>query len=264
MEIHVSKASHRRIKPFRDLYRREMDCQIVHDSWHERGFTQSYLIRVDHQVLGYGSVGGVGKDPKNIVKEFFLHEANGYSPETLFMHFVGASGARRIEAQTNDRLLSQMLNAMAEDVEHPTRLFEDGHTPDVVLPGATFRKIRRPERRRVFNHEVEPVGDWVVELDGEIVATGGLMFHYNPPYSDVYMEVAAPWRRRGIGAFLVHQLKQLSYEMQKVPAARCSESNVASKRTLEKAGMVQCGWIAEGNLRPDSRPGNDPSMLKDV
>lgn len=29
----------------RDEYRREMACPIVHDSWHARGFTDSYLLR---------------------------------------------------------------------------------------------------------------------------------------------------------------------------------------------------------------------------
>lgn len=248
MVIRVSRASRRNLRPLRELYRKAMACQIVHDSWHERGFARSYLIRVDGDVAAYGSVGGVG-DPKDIVKEFHPVEADRHDAGMLFRHLVDASGARRIEAQTNDRLLAHLLVEFAEDLEQHTRLFADDHPTSLVLEGATFRPIHRAERGNVFRHESEPVGDWVIDVGGEIVATGGLMFHYNPPYSDIYMEVAGPWRRRGVGAFLVQQLKQVSHGMHKIPAARCGAANIASYRTLERAGMVQCGWIVTGNLR---------------
>ena len=51
------------ILTMRAEYRREMDCQIVHDSWHARGFTNSYLLRVDGEIVGYGSVGGEPGEP---------------------------------------------------------------------------------------------------------------------------------------------------------------------------------------------------------
>ena len=60
MVIDVEPASPRRLLKLREQYREEMSCQIVHDSWHERGFLRSYLISVDGEVVGYGSVGGVG------------------------------------------------------------------------------------------------------------------------------------------------------------------------------------------------------------
>ena len=38
---------------------------------------------------------------------------------------------------------------------------------------------------------------WLVESGGAVVAVGGLLFHYNVPYGDMFMEVAEPYRRRG-------------------------------------------------------------------
>jgi len=29
----------------------------------------------------------------------------------------------------------------------------------------------------------------VVEVEGEVAATGGILFHYNRPYGDIYLEV---------------------------------------------------------------------------
>jgi GNAT superfamily N-acetyltransferase len=249
MLIEVRQASLRKVGALRDQYRAEMACQIVHDSWHERGFLQSYLITVSDGVVGYGSVGGVGNEPKDLVKEFWLEPDSRPDAQILFRALVAASGAKRIEAQTNDRLLTQMLLDSVETVERDRILFEDAVTTRHVVPDMTFRRIGRRERKAVFHHEVEPVGDWMVEMDGKIVATGGLMFHYNPPYSDIFMEVAAPARRRGVGAFLVQELKRVSYEMGKTPAARCNADNAASRRTLERAGMASCAWIIGGRIR---------------
>jgi hypothetical protein len=47
MTIELSPVALPEILALRDLYRREMNCQIVHDSYHQRGFTDSYLIRID-------------------------------------------------------------------------------------------------------------------------------------------------------------------------------------------------------------------------
>lgn len=248
MGVTISKIPLRKILPLRDLYRKEMNCQIVHDSWHERGFTQSYLISVDGRVAGYGSVGGTGDEPRDLVKEFFLHPRDRGAAENLFREFVAASGARRIEAQTNDLLLTLMLLDSVETVERDRILFADAFPTAHRIPHAQFRPITRRERSRVFSHELEPVGDWVIEVEGEVAATGGLMFHYNPPYADIYLEVAAPWRRRGFGRFLVQELKRVSYEINKVPAARGSATNLASRRTLQGAGMRPCAWIIGGYI----------------
>jgi GNAT superfamily N-acetyltransferase len=70
----------------------------------------------------------------------------------------------------------------------------------------------------------------------DTVATGGLMFHYNVPYTDIYMDVAEPFRRRGFGSYLVQELKRLAYELGSIPCARCDPSNIGSRKTLQKAG----------------------------
>ena len=82
---------------------------------------------------------------------------------------------------------------------------------------------------------------------GVAVATGGVLFHYNPPYGDIFMEVHESYRQRGFGSYMVQELKRICYEMGKTPAARCNVSNVASRRTMEKAGLLPCGRILLGD-----------------
>ena len=88
----------------------------------------------------------------------------------------------------------------------------------------------------------------MIESDGIAVATGGALFHYNPPYGDLFMEVHESYRRHGFGSYLVQELKRICYEMGKTPAARCNVSNAASRKTLQKAGMLPCCRLLVGEV----------------
>jgi len=232
----------------REEYRREMACQIVHDSWHARGFTTSYLLRLDGEVAGYGSVGGAPRDPGDTLKELYLLPRFRGSALPVVRELIGASGARTIEAQTNDALLLLMLLDCAVEVTSPTILFADGLTTRLDAGGTEFRRLTDAEREGAFPHTHEEAGEYGLVCDGAIVATGGLTFHYNPPYADLYMEVAAPYQRRGLGSYLVQELKRVCYKLGCVPAARCSDGNAASRRTLQRAGMFPCGRIVRGTI----------------
>ena len=43
-------------------------------------------------------------------------------------------------------------------------------------------------------------------------------------------------------------LKRIAYEIGKKPAARCNVANVASRSTLQKAGLLPCGRILVGDV----------------
>lgn len=248
VQLDVSAVRLDAILGLREVYRREMNCQIVHDSWHTRGFTQSYLFRVADQVVGYGAIGSSQGAPKTIVKEFFLVPDHRHHALPIFRRFLAVGGAVTIEAQTNDALLFDMLDQCAVAVSSDTILFSDAVVTNLLAPGATLRPVTKRDRLRMFSHTQEPVGDWGLEVDSRIVATGGLLFHYNPPYGDIYMEVAAPFRRLGYGSYLVQELKRISREGGHIPAARTGQDNTGSQRTLQRAGMTPCGRIVTGRL----------------
>lgn len=246
MKIDVSLVLLEAILNLRDLYRQEMNCQIVHDSLHERGFTDSYLLRVNGQVAGYGCVTGGKATRKGVIKEFYVLPVHRAVALPLFRRFAAASQARRVEAQTNDILLTLMLFDCAGRIKSETILFHDAFTTRLSVPGITFRRVAEADKGRIFPHEREPVGDWMIEADRQVAATGGIYFHYNIPYGDLFMEVAQPFRRRGYGSYLVQELKRICYEMGRIPAARCQVSNVASRATLQRAGLLPCARILSG------------------
>lgn len=238
------------VREFRNEYRWELDCQIVHDSWHERGFTDLYLLLLDGDTAGYGAIGGAPGEPRTILKELWtIPERRRALPE-LARELIAAGGAETIEAQTNDSLLYPLVARFARDVTSDTLLFADGIGAPLAppAPGLMFRPLTDAERASAFAHTSEPVGTHGLLLDGRVVATGGWFTHYNPPYADLYMEVEETQRRRGFASFLLQELKRVARAEGYAPAARCNERNVASRGALEKAGMTLCGRIVRGRL----------------
>jgi GNAT superfamily N-acetyltransferase len=231
-----------------------MRCQIVCDSFHGRpGWTQEYWLLLDDQRAGYGSVVLAGPwegDPTMF--EFYVLPTYRSRVFELFELLLAASRVRKIHAQSNDPLLTPMLHTYCGEVTSEAILFRDGRATSLAPPEGVFREATDSDAtdatRRAGGLEVS-TSEWLVECDGQIVGKGGILFHYNRPYGDIYMEVAEPCRRRGLGAYLVQELKRVCYEQGNVPAARCNRDNVASRRTLQKAGFVPCGHRLNGHVR---------------
>jgi GNAT superfamily N-acetyltransferase len=246
MSIEATNVPVEEILPFRELYRREMNAQIRHDSFPRRGFSDAYLLRIGGRTAGYGLV--ANRHYPGHVHEFYVLPAHRASALPLFREFLEASGATYVMAQTNDRLLTMLLYDCAENITSDAIMFEDAFTTHLACPEGVLRRTTEADLAHFQEEALEAVPDWVIESAGAIIANGGALFHYNPPFADLFMEVAETHRRRGLGSYLVQELKRICYEMGKVPAARCSVSNVASRKTLEKAGMLPCARVLIGEV----------------
>ena len=118
----------------------------------------------------------------------------------------------------------------------------------MVIRGARLREVTGGDAAEIAAQKLDDGAEWLLELDGRVVGTGGILYHYNRPYGDLYMAVAEPLRRRGLGAVLVQELKRLCYEGGSVPAARCNVDNAASRLTLQRAGFSPCGNRVTGTM----------------
>src|SRR5262249_587758 len=152
----------------------------------------------------------------------------------LFIALLTSSGATVIETQSNDPLLTVMLHAFAPTASSESILFHDRLTTAHALPGALFRRAGQEDASQIAQHELASEANWLVEVGGGVGGGGDILFHYNRPYGDVYMKVAEPFRKRGVGTYLVQELKRVCYEGGSVPAARCNPKNIASRKTLQK------------------------------
>jgi len=241
------------IQLFRDEYRREMNCQIVHDSLHVRpGWTVPYRVAADGEPAGYGSVAVAGpwKD-KPTIFEFYVLPAYRHRAFELFESFLATSDARFFEVQTNETILPVMLHAFGRDFATEKIVFEDGLTTHHPAGGSVLQPITSEPEILAALKRRGGGGEWRLEVDGTAVAEGGFLFHYNEPYADVYMEVNEAYRRRGYGTYLVQELKRKCRELGAVPCARCNPDNVASRKTLQKAGFIPCAAIITASIPRD-------------
>jgi RimJ/RimL family protein N-acetyltransferase len=240
--VEVRKTSLEEILPLRQLFLQENNFQIRYNACHERGWTDSYVLTLQDIRIGYGSIKGKENlRDRNALFEFYLLPTFRNRSSQIFSTLLHASRASFIESQTNDVLLSSMLYEFADQFESKVILFEDHSTTCQVMEAVVFRP--RQENESVYEHQSEPEGDWVLEYRKEIVATGGFLLHYNIPFADLYMEVKPDHRGKGLGTFLLQELKRQCYLSGRVPAARCNIENLASKAALLKAGFRIAGYM---------------------
>lgn len=238
------------IAPWRDMYRHEMNCQIIHDDIHARnGWTEEYALRAGDAVVGYGSVAVAGPwKEKPTIYEFFVAPNFRNCAFELFEVLRRKSGAKFMEVQSNSTLLFVMLHTFATNVVTESILFRDEMKTELAVDGAKFRKVEKGDAEAVKEYGLDDSAEWGVEMEGKLVAAGDILYHYNRPYGDIYMKVAEPFRQRGLGSFLVQELKRVCYEGGSIPGARCNPKNVASRKTLQRAGFVPFGHILDGVL----------------
>lgn len=235
------------IQPLRALYLQEQNCQIRYDACHTRGWADAYHVQVGDSIVGYGATKCLNSTrDRDTLFEFYLCPAYRAWTVASARALVEHASLSWIECQSQDSELARLVLEFSSRITSDTILFADHHTTSIAFPNALVRL--RSEGDQIFEHEMEPVGDFVMELHGDIVATGGFMLYYNMPFSDVYMEVRRDQRRRGIGAYFVQELKRLSYEAGRVPAARCGRTNRASLATLLRAGFSVSGHILCGEI----------------
>ena len=249
MTVEVRRAAADEVLPMRDLYRQEMNCQVRYDSMIGRGLADAYLILVGGRVAGYGAMLN-RYDPGRLMEFYALPQRRGEAL-AMFKALLLASGATAIAAQTNDPGMLMMLYDCGRNIATESILFHDAFRSDLPCPGGVFRRGAAGDRPSPD----EPAPQWVIEEGGAIVADGGFLTHYNPPYADIYMSVTESARRRGLGSYLVQEVKRACYEAGRRPAARCDVANRASRRTLEKAGLLPCGRVLVGEVAPEAGAG---------
>ena len=248
MALHVTKVSLEEILHLRILFLQENNFQIRYNACHERGWTDSYIVIYNSEKIGYGSIkGNENITDRDTVFEFYIIPSFRKLASTAFSELMHISKVGFIECQSNDFLLTTLLYEYGHKISSNVILFGENITTDLKPDKILFRK--RLENDVVFEHVSEPVGDYILELNKEVVATGGFLLHYNIPFADLYMEVREDCRKKGFGSFLIQELKKQCYMTGRIPAARTNMDNIASKATLIKSGLKVVGFMLSGIVK---------------
>lgn len=171
----------------------------------------------------------------------------------FFEVFLISSRPRFFEVQSNDSLATALVLTHGHNIASEKIVFQDQVATDHHVPQAVLKALTPEKKLMDCIERRQGGGEWVLEIAGVQAARGGILFHYNRPYGDLYMEVNESFRRRGLGAFLVQQLKRECYKLGAIPCARCSPANIASRRTLQRAGFVPFAHILIGSIVPVRR-----------
>ncbi len=180
--------------------------------------------------------------------EFYVEPGHRSRTFDLFVNLLPICAARAIETQSNVRLLTVMLHTFARNIRAESILFEDSFQTSYAPAGAVFRAASPDDAGALRRQNLDDGAPWIVTINGEVAGAGGVLYHYNRPYGDLYMEIAQPFRLRSLGAYMVQELKAVCRANHDVPAARCGVGNLASRKTLQKSGFVPCGNIIAGDL----------------
>jgi len=258
MTLEAAKTNLTEILSLRNLFLQENNFQIRYNACHERGWTDSYAIKYNNEKIGYGSVkGNENISDRDTVFEFYIIPSFRNLCSGAFLKLLHASKANFIECQSNDILLTSLLYEFGQNISSNVILFEEGFTSNLKADNIEFGK--RNEDDVVFEHKAEPIGEYVLKRNNEIVATGGFLLHYNMPFADLYMEVKEECRRQGLGSFLIQELKKQCYLSGRVPAARTGMENIASRATLLKAGLKIAGYMLLGVAKIHLKSNQDVS-----
>jgi GNAT superfamily N-acetyltransferase len=248
MPVQVVRGALADILGWRALFLQELHAQCRYDACHARGWSDLRLLQLHDRIVGYGALKARDDQAvRDAVFEWYVLPPWRSHQRDLFAALVAASGAEWVECQTNDPCLYPVARHVAPDLQPTTFLFEADK--DVVSEDAGAGGLRSRGTDDTFTHTSEPVGDQVLEVDGEIVGTAGHLTHYNPPFADIYMEVAPTQRRKGYGARLVAGAIRECWLSGHVPAARCHIDNIASRATLLNGGMREVGQVMIGEIR---------------
>jgi GNAT superfamily N-acetyltransferase len=250
MSIAVRRTEYSEIASLRGAFLLEMNGQVVHDSIHaRRGWTREYVVVDRGTTVGYGSVAVAGPwRDRPTMYEFYVEPDSRPRAFELFDAFLAESRPQAFEVQTSDTVSTVLMLAYATDIGTEKIVFRDHATTMHNAIGLTLRCVTPADAIQAAIAQRQGGGEWLVELDGAVVGRGGMLFHYNRPYADIYMDVTEPFRRRGIGTYIVQELKRICYELGAIPCARTSPTNVASRRTLQKAGFVPFAHILFGGI----------------
>jgi GNAT superfamily N-acetyltransferase len=249
-QLNIKRASLSQIGSLRARFLQENQFQIRFDSVHHRGWADEYLIMGAGVPIGYASIKGFeDRSQRDSLFEYYLLPDYRDESWVAFQLIANQTAIRYIECQTNESLLSSIQHLVVPQIHIEALLFGAPFDPRLSAPdGCVFRMLTDADYP-LFEHKSEPEGPFGIEKKGKIVATGGYLTHYNPPFVDLYMEVHPDHRHMGIGSYLIQEIQKVCIEEGLIPAARCNADNIASQRTLLRGGLNQVGTVTSGSIR---------------
>jgi GNAT superfamily N-acetyltransferase len=195
---------------------------------------------------------------ENCLLRFHLQEDYRQRAQEIFSWIISTCRIQHAIASTIEPLYFSLCLDFQQSMSLHSYLFRDQKriTLSSHLEQSTLRKAEEKDWDDVlhfYQANTEGPGDWIEgflhrRFDREelfvfseqqrVVAMGECITSQQQPYADLGMVVARSYRGRGIGSFLLAQLKMYCYDKGWTPICSCEARNYASKKAIEKAGFI--------------------------
>jgi GNAT superfamily N-acetyltransferase len=198
-------------------------------------------------------------DDSNVLLRFSLLEKYLGRSEEIFRWVISTYRIHSAITSTIEPLYFSLCLDVQRSIELSNYLFRDGG-PVELSSGLSNSVLRLAEKGALdeivcfYRANTEGDGAWIepflhkrldqqelfVLLDRQMLLASGecIPSPKQVPYADLGMIVAQAYRGRGLGSFMLTQLKKHCYEVGWMPICSCSADNHASKKAIEKAGFV--------------------------
>ncbi len=211
-----------------------------------------FFILEDDRRIGYVLLGEDG-----ILHEFFIENGSLPLAETVFSRIIDELDVKKAVCQSWDHLFMSMCLLHFREKKVIGYNFRDRIEPPEPVPEfdlkdriATLDDVDLLTRHRdgIFeDNEVKDIPYWVgkggctiyEDSDGSFIGYGMLNRTIEGrDWFDMGMYVKPDLRKQGYGTWIIDRLADLCVMNGWRPTLGCARDNVASKRTIEKAGFV--------------------------
>jgi GNAT superfamily N-acetyltransferase len=211
-------------------------------------------IQEREQLVGHFCIGS-----NQDLLRFHLWASHLDQAQEIFHRIVSTYNVQQAMASTIEPLYFSLCLDVQRSITPVSYLFRD-HQPRNLpssLSGDRFRKAEPSEFDaivRFYQVNTDGPGEWIepflsAHLNREelfvvydqrtLVAVGECIpSQRQAPYADLGMVVDRAYRGRGVGSYLLTQLKGHCYAVGWKPICSCEVSNHASKKAIEKAGFI--------------------------
>jgi GNAT superfamily N-acetyltransferase len=231
------------------------------EPWLEEQTHRAYYfaIRHDEELVGYACI-----DSEDRLLQFYLDDAQMPHAQSLFRRLIDGRIMHAAYVSTrNPSVLSLCMDAQ-QGVACQAYLFVDQAMVDCPVRNLEEPRFRQAEPAdlspllAMSNDFFAPTGGnlergklYLLEAETTTLAVGMIETDDCHPSdtASLGMFVHPDYRWHGLGAHMIMRLKQRCYALGYTPIAGCWYGNLASKRTLERAGMVTKDRILHVNFQ---------------
>lgn len=215
------------------------------------GDSECYEIIYDDKIIGHFSV-----DSQKTLVQFYVSKEYYQYKEIVFKHIIASDMVEKAAVSTLESEFIALCLDYQKSIYVDSYLFIDNEKIKNELDifrniSFTFRLAQKSDIDTIKNKCDSAFEGYYEDLIGndqlfvlydgvDLLGIGEFRTSktHGGQYGDIGMCVAESYWRKGIGTYIVDQLKDHCYSKGVIPMAACDVQNIASRKTLEKSGLI--------------------------